>query len=156
MVRVFSFPFVVDLRKVMVLFLMSFTCRARASEMRQPVKRQMANRHLSRELINPSLNNRFNSAAVNTFPCPFPATFMSRPVLPTQLMVKSGSGVMARNAPARKHLNSIQVNGRVKGEICLLSPLTLDLFPQNHRGILPNFRQLHVTPISGNNGWGYW
>ena len=43
MVRVLSFPFVVDLRKVMVLFLMSVTCRARASEMRQPVKRQMAN-----------------------------------------------------------------------------------------------------------------
>ena len=37
MVRVESFPFVVDLRKVMVLFLMSVTCRARASEMRQPV-----------------------------------------------------------------------------------------------------------------------
>ena len=26
----------------------------------------------------------------------------------------------------------------VKGEICLLSPLTLDLFPQNHRRIIQN------------------
>lgn len=56
---------------------MSVTCRARASEMRQPVNKQMAKRQQSRGEINPSLNNRFNSLAVSTFPCPFPDTFMS-------------------------------------------------------------------------------
>ena len=54
--------------KVMVLFLMSVTWRARASLIRQPVDKQMVNKALSRSPTNPDLNNRFNSGAVKTFP----------------------------------------------------------------------------------------
>ena len=75
-VRVFSLPLVVDLRKVIVLFLMSVTWRDRASLIRQPVNKQMAKRQRAREVTNPSLNNRFNSLAVKTFPCPFTLTFI--------------------------------------------------------------------------------
>ncbi len=65
---------------------MSVFCKAKASEIQQPVKRQMAKRQRSREasataprgLISPSLNNRSNSLAVSTLACPFPDTFIGK------------------------------------------------------------------------------
>ncbi|WP_347269564.1 hypothetical protein [Trichocoleus sp. FACHB-90] len=55
---------------------MSVVWSASASDTRHPVKRQMANRARSRGEFNPSVNNRLNSSAVRTFPCPLPLTFM--------------------------------------------------------------------------------
>ena len=67
----------VDLQKVIVWFLTSVVSRAKASEMRQPVNKQMANRARSRFEVKPSLNNRSNSAAVRTLAYPLLLTFMA-------------------------------------------------------------------------------
>ena len=74
--RVLSFPFVVDFLKINIPPMRSVVWSASASDTRQPVNKQMPNSALSRAEENPSVNSRFNSSWVRTFPCPLPLTFI--------------------------------------------------------------------------------